>query len=476
VAAAAAPAARGASRRDLAAVALGAAALLLPRLGAGSLRDWDEAIYAQVAREILASGDWLTLHYDGAPWFLKPPLAFWATALGFQAFGIGELAPRLLQALCGIALAVLMLAFGARAFGVREGRLAALVLLGTPPFLALSRMGMLDVPLSLASAAALVAWWRAAREPRWLVVAGAALGVAVMLKGVAGLPPALAAALHALLCGRLGALRSRWFWLGALAALALAAPWHVQQWMLWREAFARSYLGYHVLDRAGLAIEGHDTGPLFYLRVLAWDARPWGLVGLVALAAGARRFVRTRDDALGLVLAWAVVALAVPTAMRTRIDWYIAPAYPALALASAVWLLRVVPASRHRWVWAVAALALAANLATKDRLRNPDYSPGAKGLAAAVQAHVRPGGRLCAYRIGPPALRFYAERRVVHVRGPEDPRWGRLRPRPVLCATRDEHLPELAPFGPREIARAADLRLVALDRAPATPREDARRP
>jgi 4-amino-4-deoxy-L-arabinose transferase-like glycosyltransferase len=466
MAAASRPTAPRASGRDLAAVALAAAALLLPRLGAGSLRDWDEAIYAQVAREILVTGDWLTLHYDGAPWFLKPPLAFWAAALGFRGLGIGELAPRLLPALSGIALTALTLAFGARAFGAREGRLAALVLLGTPPFLLLSRMGMLDVPLSLAGTAALYAWWRAVREPRWLVAAGAALGVAVMLKGVAGLLPALAAALHGLVCGHLGRVRSRWFGLGALAALAIAAPWHLHQWALWQEAFWRSYLGYHVLDRAGLAIEGHATGPLHYLRVLAWDARPWGVVGLAALAGCAGRFARTRDDALGLVVAWAAVAIAVPTAMRTRIAWYVAPAYPALALASAVWLLRVVPASRHRWVWTFAALTLALNVATLDRLSRPDYSPGAKGLAPAVQAALPRGAPLCAYRIGPPALRFYAERRVVHVRGVEDPRWGRFRRQPVLCATREEHLAELAPFAPHEVARAADLRLVALDRAP----------
>jgi 4-amino-4-deoxy-L-arabinose transferase-like glycosyltransferase len=452
--------------REAVAIGLAAATLLGVQLGAGSLRDWDEAIYAQVAREIAEGGGWLTLRLDGEPWFMKPPLGMWASALGFRAFGVGELAPRLLPAVSGVLLVLGTLAFGARAFGAGAGRLAALVLLGTPSFVEQARLGMLDVPLALAGCTALWAWWRAEREPRWLVAAGAALGAGVMLKGAAGLLPALAAALHAALTGRLGVLRTRWLWAGALAFAAVALPWHLHQLAVHGAEFRDAYLGYHVLQRAGTALEGHESSPLFYLDVLARDAFPWGLAGLVALPWCAWRAGRRRDPALLLVVIWALVALAVPTLMRTRIEWYVLPAWPALALAIAVALGAWLP-RRRRAVFAAAALVLVANAATSRRLLDPDYSPGARGLAPAIQAALPPDAALCAYRVSPPALRFYAERRTVHVRGLEDPRWARLRTRPVLCATREEFLPELAPFGARELARAADRVLLEVGSPPA---------
>ena len=56
-----------------------AAFALLWKLGTGSLAAWDEAIYAQVAKEMVRSGDWLTLHWGNQPWFEKPPLFMWIT-------------------------------------------------------------------------------------------------------------------------------------------------------------------------------------------------------------------------------------------------------------------------------------------------------------------------------------------------------------------------------------------------------------
>lgn len=64
--------------------------VLLWGLGQGSLMDWDEAIYAQVSKEIVNSGNWLELHYGYEPYFRKPPLFMWTTALLYRIFGINE--------------------------------------------------------------------------------------------------------------------------------------------------------------------------------------------------------------------------------------------------------------------------------------------------------------------------------------------------------------------------------------------------
>ena len=59
----------------------------------------DEGRYAEIAREMVATGDWVTIRYNGIKYFEKPPLQMWMTALAFEAFGIGEWQARLWVAL-----------------------------------------------------------------------------------------------------------------------------------------------------------------------------------------------------------------------------------------------------------------------------------------------------------------------------------------------------------------------------------------
>src|SRR5829696_3614120 len=89
-----------------------AAFMLLWGLGQSSLRDFDEAIYAQVSKEIVQSGDWLTLRWEYKPWFDKPPLSMWVTAAFYQLFGINELWSRAASAFAGIGLIIITYLIG----------------------------------------------------------------------------------------------------------------------------------------------------------------------------------------------------------------------------------------------------------------------------------------------------------------------------------------------------------------------------
>jgi hypothetical protein len=60
------------------------------RLGEPALKDWDEAIYAEVSKEILLTGNWIDLQCDGKPWLEKPPLTLWLTAILYRLFGVNE--------------------------------------------------------------------------------------------------------------------------------------------------------------------------------------------------------------------------------------------------------------------------------------------------------------------------------------------------------------------------------------------------
>ena len=122
------PSARATQTRDtttgrlgLAATCLFVAAVWFLTLDARHLLPSDEGRYAEIAREMLASGDWVTIRYNGVKYFEKPPFQMWMTALAFQAFGIGEWQARLWVALNG-ALGIVMTAVAARRwFGPRVG-------------------------------------------------------------------------------------------------------------------------------------------------------------------------------------------------------------------------------------------------------------------------------------------------------------------------------------------------------------------
>jgi 4-amino-4-deoxy-L-arabinose transferase-like glycosyltransferase len=122
-----------------------AALMLFWRLGQGSLVDWDEAIHAQVAKQMVQGGDWVTPYWGEEHWFRKPLLSIWARAILFQLFAVNELWARAGSALCGIGLVILTYLIGKRVHGRTAGLLSALVLLSSYPFVLQARFATTDI-------------------------------------------------------------------------------------------------------------------------------------------------------------------------------------------------------------------------------------------------------------------------------------------------------------------------------------------
>jgi 4-amino-4-deoxy-L-arabinose transferase-like glycosyltransferase len=219
---------------------LGLASLLLfYHLGAGSLHDWDEAIYAQVAREMLLSQSWTTLTWNGAPFFHKPPLHFWYTNVTYKIIGVNEFAARLWAAMFGFGVVVLTFVLGVRLRSWIVGAMAALLLMVVDQgyygywwnFLSLSRVGMLDTALTFWVMIALLLVWEAERRPRLIMFIGLPIGLAVMTKAWVGFLAAGLPVVYWLTAGR-----GRWSDIGYWAVAMLSAsivilPWHVWQYL-----------------------------------------------------------------------------------------------------------------------------------------------------------------------------------------------------------------------------------------------------
>jgi 4-amino-4-deoxy-L-arabinose transferase-like glycosyltransferase len=313
-------------------------------------------VQAQIARNMLDSGDWVTARLDGIAYLEKSPLIYWMIAVSYAIFGVHDWAARIPVALSAVSLCWLTFRIGMWAFSARAGLWAGLTLATSVGLWLFTRIQIPDVTVTLTIALALWAFMRAldaeeTRPGRWSAVMAAALGIGLLLKGLIALVFPVGAAL--LYLGFAGELFKRESWRrlhvlrGALIAFAIAAPWHVIATLRnppyfdftmlsapghWRGFFWFYFFNEHLLRFLNLRYpRDYNTVPrlYFWLFHLLW-LFPWS----VYFPAVAKLRFRGTDRAARmrlLCLCWAGFVLTFFTFSSTQ-EYYSMPCYPALAL------------------------------------------------------------------------------------------------------------------------------------------------
>jgi 4-amino-4-deoxy-L-arabinose transferase-like glycosyltransferase len=367
------------------AVALIAAAIYLGCIvSPPSLMDDVDAVQAQIARNMLTSGDWVTARVDGVAYLEKAPLIYWLIATCYKIFGVHDWAARIPVALASIGLAWLTAAMGVWAFGRRAGFYAGLCMATCIGLFLFTRIQIPDVMQTASIALALWAFLRVMdqreKRPRlWAAVMAASLGVGLLLKSLIGIVfPVAAAALYLLVMRQFFA-RKTWSRLRPLSGiaiiLAIAAPWHVLATLhnpphfdFTMHSAAGEYHGFfwfffineQLLRFLDLRYpRDYNTVPRvwFWLFHLLW-LFPWSVYLPATLKLSYRPAV-SGDDRAGrmrlLALCWTGFVLIFFTFSTTQ-EYYSMPCYPALAL-----LLGCAMAAGGNWVkWGTRALALVA--------------------------------------------------------------------------------------------------------------------
>ena len=339
----------------------------------------DEYRYAEIAREMLVSGNWVVPQLAGVDYLEKPVLGYWLIAASFKCFGVNAFALRLPGALATLLTALIVRSWGRRAHSKSTGNLAALCYLLSALVFVVGTYGVLDAPFAFLVVGALYLLYCAIRSDKILVLlgyaatAGVLLGLATLIKGL----------LAPLLIG-LG-LTLEVFWLrrvrfavpAALAALALMAitvlPWGLAIERA-RPGFWCNFIYYEHLSRfmSGTARADHRDQPFwFYVPVLIGGLMP---VLLLMYPAWHKLVKRRREvwqqSELRLAAVSAAAWLIFFSLSSGKLGTYILVVYPALSLLTAVgWrqLLIAEPAKRWKSVEVplkvfAAALALAAIL------------------------------------------------------------------------------------------------------------------
>lgn len=328
--------------------------LIFINLGTNHLIPYDEAIYAKVSQNIISKNDWLTLYwYEDAPWFEKPPLYFWLSALSLKVFlNNPEFAVRLPSAIFGVLSVFLTYVFGKRLFGKMVGFIAAFVLLTTFHFLYYSRIGMLDVSVTFFILASLYLYYisidnKAKKKIFYYIFSGVFMGLGVLVKGVVGLLPLLIFVVweFRLLFIR-EKLSSRIFRLSTiiLCFLFVSLPWHLLMFKLYGSRFVDSYLNYHVLGRA-LTSQEDKTAPFYwYIVVIKVSMRIWFVSLLLSLPFVAYHIYKKspyRNRLLFIVLSSSLILLLFSFS-KSKLIWYIMPVYPFLSILNGFFLYLII--------------------------------------------------------------------------------------------------------------------------------------
>jgi 4-amino-4-deoxy-L-arabinose transferase-like glycosyltransferase len=386
--------------------ALLAAILYLPGLGRPALWEPDEGRYAEIAREMVVSGDYVTPRDDFELYFEKPPLVYWANAASIQIFGANEFAARLPSALFSIGQIVVTAALAEMIFGAATGLFTALALSLSPLFFGFARFTTLDPALAFFLTAALTAFYLAAREDsfshsparRWLLTSAAMLALGTLAKGPVALLLGGAIALIWLAAERrLGQVTQMpLVWCGLIYA-AIVLPWFILMEAR-NPGFLRFFFIHEHLERYVSSSE-HGWGPWFFIPIVIGGAWPWIFfvpLGWSALRAddGLPEKVPNssgRRSSANFLAIWFIVIFVFFSIPRSKLGSYILPALPPLSIVAGYGLARLSAlddASRRRLlgVVAIANLVLAAGLCVLFELARAPMSPalGFDGLLIAV--------------------------------------------------------------------------------------------
>src|ERR1700683_62977 len=355
-----------------------AAILYLPSLGRPALWEPDEGRYAEIAREMVVSGDYVTPRDDFELYFEKPPLVYWANAASIKIFGVNEFAVRLSAALFSIGQVVVTAALVEGMFGGLPGFFAALVLALTPLFYGFAKFATLDPAIAFFLTAALAAFYIAARDgpfprppPRnWMLLSAAMLALGTLAKGPIALLLGGAIALAWLaLEHRLREIAQMPLVLCGVVYAAIVLPWFILMEAR-NPGFVSFFFIHEHLERYVASTE-HGWGPWFFLPIVIGGAWPW--IFFVPLGWSA---MRTRDassdkaarrSAASFLAIWFVVIFVFFSIPRSKLGSYVLPAMPPLAIVAGYGLVQLsaLDDSRRRRslaVVAIASLALAAGL------------------------------------------------------------------------------------------------------------------
>ena len=321
----------------------------------------DEGRYAEIPREMVVSGDWTTPRLNDLKYFEKPPLQYWTTAIAYEVFGQHQWTSRLWAALTGFAGILLVWFAGLRLFGRETAGYAAVLLGSSMLYVLMGHINTLDMGvtffLTLGIAGLLLGQVQTDTkiQRNWMLLAWAALGLAVLSKGLMGLVlPGTALFLYAVVQRDFSVFK-RMHWMAGLAVfLLVTAPWFYLVMNANPEFFQRFFI-YEHYTRFTTKELGRFQPWYYFIPVLLSGMLPWTVLMFDTLVK-TWRSSKVPDKAFNparFLLVWAVFIYVFFTISDSKLPSYLLPMFPALALLMGKQLVEM---NTRRLFWLIAPI------------------------------------------------------------------------------------------------------------------------
>jgi 4-amino-4-deoxy-L-arabinose transferase-like glycosyltransferase len=304
----------------------------------------DEGRYAEIPREMAASGDWVTPRLNDLKYFEKPPLQYWATATAYTVFGEHQWTSRLWAALTGFAGLLLVWFAGLRLFGRDAANYAALLLGSSMLYVMMGHINTLDMGVTFFITLGIFAFLLAqhsgstaqqAASRNWMLLAWAGMALAVLSKGLMGIIlPGTAVFIYCLVQRDFTVLK-RMHWLAGLAVfLLITAPWFYLVMKANPEFFQRFFI-YEHYTRFTTKELGRYQPWYYFVPILLTGALPWTVLlfdSLFHIGKPRSGGDNKPFNAALFLLIWTVFIYVFFSISDSKLPSYLLPMFPALAL------------------------------------------------------------------------------------------------------------------------------------------------
>lgn len=311
------------------------------KLGYMSLWDNDESTYSQISREIISTGDWITMHFRGNNWFCHPPLYFWLSAITGKIFGFNEWAMRIWPALFGIFGVVLTFFWGKALFNARVGFWSGLILATSLQYVGQSRMAVIDTIFCFFLSVSLFAFYRGYQTGKrfYYYLFFASMGLSVLAKGPFGIIFPFLIVIPFLMVTRELKVLKNLPWIGGIAiAAGIGFSWYFVEYMRHGRYFFDTVFVYFTWKRFFMSVQEQTGPPWFYIPVLLAGFLPWSSFLPFSIYHLSQDFKKNgKYRPMLFLFVWIVVTFVFFTLAGTKLVNYILPLFPACALAVALW-------------------------------------------------------------------------------------------------------------------------------------------